>query len=116
MKISFDFDGTLSEKPMQDLAKSMVEKGYDVYITTTRHSKPWPGYHYKNDAVFAVADMVGISKEQIRFTEGEDKYKFLKGFNVHFDNDQYEVSMINEHPGCGIGLLFNDKMWLNPYR
>lgn len=36
MKISFDFDATLSRQVVQDIAKSLIQKGHDVYITTSR--------------------------------------------------------------------------------
>ena len=36
MKVSFDFDGTLSRKDVQNFAKSLVNTGYDVWIVTSR--------------------------------------------------------------------------------
>jgi len=36
MKISFDFDGTLADGKIQDLAKSLVDAGHDVWILTAR--------------------------------------------------------------------------------
>ena len=33
-KVSFDFDGTLDMLHVQDYAKSLIEKGIEVHITT----------------------------------------------------------------------------------
>jgi restriction endonuclease Mrr len=37
-KISFDFDSTLDREDVQEFAKELVEKGHDVWITTSRFS------------------------------------------------------------------------------
>ena len=36
MKVSFDFDGTLSRKDVQEYAKSLVNSGLEVWIVTSR--------------------------------------------------------------------------------
>ena len=38
MKVSFDFDGTLSRKDVQKLAKELVSEGHEVWIVTSRFS------------------------------------------------------------------------------
>jgi len=38
MKVSFDFDGTLSKKDVQKFAKELVEEGHEVWIVTSRFS------------------------------------------------------------------------------
>ena len=38
MKISFDFDSTLSEAKIQKLAKKFINDGHEVWITTSRLS------------------------------------------------------------------------------
>jgi hypothetical protein len=101
MKVSFDFDDTLSTERIQEIAKLFVERGYDVYITTARRKH---SYFYNNDIVFETAKKVGIKKENITFTDSEDKFKFLKEFDLHFDNDEDEIELINEFTKC-IGIL-----------
>lgn len=34
--VSIDFDGTLSRVTIQDYAKSLIKRGIDVYVTTSR--------------------------------------------------------------------------------
>jgi hypothetical protein len=109
MKVSFDFDHTLTSPQMQELAKQFIAIGAEVHITTSRF-KQTGGRKllYDNREVFSMAERLGISQLNITFTEGEDKYKFLKGFDLHFDDDDNEIFLINDFPGKCIGFLFND--------
>lgn len=103
MKISFDFDHTLSEKNMQEIAKLFVAKGNDVFITTSRHQiSPF----YNNSKVYEIAEKVGIPISRIRFTNGKDKYLYLKDFDIHFDDDDIEIDLINDFTKC-VGILVN---------
>jgi hypothetical protein len=49
MKISFDFDDTLSLPEVQKIAKSYIDKGYDVWVTTAR--SPESSLMYDNKEV-----------------------------------------------------------------
>lgn len=102
MKVSFDFDGTLSRKDVQDFAKSVVEAGHDVWIVTSRIAtepalaKGWHWIERQNQELYDVANEVGIKRENIVFTEFVDKIKFLKdeGFSFHIDDDVDELMAI----------------------
>jgi len=37
--VTFDFDSTLSQKIVQDFAKSLMLKGVDVYVLTSRYDE-----------------------------------------------------------------------------
>lgn len=92
MKISFDFDGTLSEHHIQFLAQKAINEGHDVYITTSRFSnKDIP--HFNRD-LFFISDKLGIKRESIRFCDGAPKYKMLIGFDVHYDDDSFALEDI----------------------
>ena len=73
MKISFDFDGTLSRKSVQKYAKELIDRGFDCIVTTFRQKEHIPPD--SNDDLFAVAEKLGIN--EVRFTEGKDKSSFL---------------------------------------
>lgn len=107
-KVSFDFDYTLSEKPIQDLAKKYIALGADVYITTSRTDFV-DGINYDNNDLFKIASELGIKKENITFTSYDDKYKFVKNYDLHFDDDEQEISLINSFPGKCIGVLYHPK-------
>lgn len=102
-KISFDYDGTLSKKQGQQRAKTYIDKGDDVYITTARPAES-NNPKYDNEDVFKVATNLGIPKSRIRFTAYDDKWKYLKDFNFHFDDDETEITLINANTSC-IGVL-----------
>lgn len=102
MKVSFDFDGTLSRSDVQDFAKSLVNSNYDVWIVTSRIAtepalaKGWHWIERQNKELYDVAESVGIKKENIIFTEFVDKIQYLKGKNFifHIDDDVDELMAI----------------------
>jgi len=107
MKISFDFDSTLAEDRMQRVAKKLIQAGHEIWITTSRmdnkHGRPeW------NRDVRAVAKMLKIPDERIQMTNGADKWHYLKGFDMHFDDDQIEIELIDENLKECVGVLIFD--------
>lgn len=106
MKVSFDYDHTLTDLKWRELAKKFVMQGTDVWITTSRFmDKAGVKLPYDNRQVFETAKEVGIKEQNIVFTNGEEKYAFLKDFDLHFDDDDEEIYLINEHPCKCIGIL-----------
>lgn len=94
-KISFDFDGTLTEKIVQDYAKSLIKKGFDVYVCTFR-TKEYNDALYRivdkskpaNSDLYKITDELGIPRKNIIFTEMSDKSEFLDDtFLFHLDDD-----------------------------
>lgn len=104
MKVSFDFDHTLSRKDVQVFAKQLVDDGHEVWIVTSRFSdeaakeKKWHWIEGQNQKLFDVAEECGIKKENIQFTCMESKSVFLKdkGFVFHLDDDDIELMDILE--------------------
>ncbi len=104
MKVSFDFDSTLSRKDVQEFAKQLVDEGHEVWIVTSRFddesamSKNWHWIKGQNKRLFDVADECGIKHENIKFTCMESKSIFLKdkGFIFHLDDDDIELMDILE--------------------
>ena len=96
MKVSFDFDATLSNLKVQEYAKELISKGVEVWICTSRFktvNAPNPEW---NDDLLKVADEVGINRDNIIFTEHANKSEYLdgKGFVWHLDDDWIELSFI----------------------
>jgi hypothetical protein len=104
MKVSFDFDHTLSRKDVQSFAKDLVNEGHEVWIVTSRFSdeaakeKNWHWIEGQNQKLFDVAEDCGIKKENIQFTCMDSKSNFLKdkGFIFHLDDDDIELMDILE--------------------
>ena len=115
MKISFDFDSTLTEVINQKLAKKFISEGHEVWITTSRlssdhgRSKGWPWIITQNETLFKLAEEIGIPEDKIKFTEGEHKWKSLYTFDIHFDDDILEIELINQNLAdcCGVLILKN---------
>lgn len=104
MKVSFDFDSTLSLKQVQEFAKELVIEGHEVWIVTSRFDdetamqRNWHWIKGQNQKLFDVADECGIKRENIKFTCMESKSVFLsgKGFLFHLDDDDIELMDILE--------------------
>ena len=111
MKISFDFDSTLSRKDVQSFVKDLILQGYEVWIVTSRYStepalaKGWWWVEKQNQGLYDVADEVGIPRERIVFTDHVEKIEFLesKGFVVHVDDDPDELwAIVRSGDPCGV--------------
>ena len=59
-----------------------------------------------NEDLFQLTDFLGIKRENIIFTSYSDKYEFTKGFDIHIDNDELEIGLINDFPGKCLGFLY----------
>ena len=96
MKISFDFDGTLSRESVQKYAKQLIDRGFDCIITTYRLEEYLPPY--SNNDLLEVAKNIGIG--DIIFTEGRDKSSFLKDVFIHLDDDYNCLKEIQRNSKC----------------
>ena len=102
MKISFDFDSTLSRKDVQSFVINLITKGHEVWIVTSRFAtepaleRGWWWTEKQNQKLYDVAEKVGIPKDRIVFTNHVDKIEYLKdkGFAVHVDDDPDELMAI----------------------
>jgi len=108
MKISFDYDSTLTKPNIFQLAKSMINLGIDVWICTSR-PEIVPHNHWNNDEVYETASKLGIPKEKIIFTGYQDKAFFLDDFNFHYDDDNDEIDMLKTINSKCIGIWLNSK-------
>lgn len=90
MKISFDYDGVLSTSPGKALATIKMKQGHLVYIVTARQDKD-------SEEVYNTAKELGIPRQRVHFTNGEDKWHAIKrlGIQMHYDNNKEQVDKIN---------------------
>ena len=106
MKISFDFDSTLTKPSVFSFALHCIKWGNEVWVITSRsddkNSPTWikNGVKFKpnNDDLFKITDSLGILRERVIFTNHELKSDFIrgKGFLFHIDDDWVEIKSINE--------------------
>lgn len=94
IKVSFDFDGTLSLEYVQEFAKKLLDRNIEIWIVTAREE----GVSHNLD-LYKVASELQIPNERIIFTNYEDKYPKLNLINAlfHLDDDVIELSMIKDY-------------------
>lgn len=102
MKVSFDFDGVLTNREVQLYAKELVERGVEVWIISARRELQEGKWNYD---MALVANKIGVSGDHIQFTNMQDKYLFLEGFVWHLDDDEVEIELIEENTDT-IGILY----------
>lgn len=107
MKISFDYDCTLTQKRIQLTAKKFIDSGHDVWITTSREDDE-NGDPRWNQEVYEIAESLNIPKTNIQFTNGADKWVYLMGFDLHFDDSEHEILIIEENLLNCATILVND--------
>lgn len=108
-KISFDFDGTLSDefdgslnkqkKEIQNIFTQYKNMGNDVYIITKRHSPKNRSMGKVNEHidVLRLAAELGVSGNNIIFTDRQLKADTLikMDINIHFENGDYEKQYLD---------------------
>jgi phosphoserine phosphatase len=109
MRISFDFDGTLVDEfgghpansqkdEVQGLVRKYLSQEHEVIIITKRFGPENSDKGIKNEhlEVQHLAKKLGI--ENIYFTNREMKFSYIINLGVdrHFENDDYEVQLINQ--------------------
>ena len=102
-KISFDFDNTLDRVEIQNFAKELKNKEFEIWIVTSRQSEfkdEWLRTlaHFENKDLFKVAEEIGIERDNVIFTNHKPKAEFFlnnSDFIFHLDDDWMELSIIN---------------------
>ena len=96
MKVSFDYDGTLSTRKGKDLAIKEKSNGNELYLISARSKA---GLQLYKDC-----QEVGINKDKIYLTgSNEKKIEKIKelGIDKHYDNNAEVIKQLG-----AIGKLF----------
>lgn len=91
-KISFDYDGTLTNSQGLSLIKRKITEGYDIYIITARGEG-------RKGPVLDLAKELGLPVRKVIFA-GSNANKILKiktlNISKHYDNNPDVIKKINE--------------------
>ena len=91
MKISFDYDGTLTKSNVQHLAEFLLKHGNDVFIISARNKT-------MGGPVMEMAQKLNIPESNV-FLTGSNKQKLEtivdKKIDIHFDNNKNVVDALN---------------------
>ena len=104
MRITIDFDDTLTKPHIQELAKKLV-KNHEVYILTSRldslYRKSLPNLH-SNDDIYETAEKVGIKPQNVVFTNQASKLEHIyRGrVGIHIDDNEGELKNISALSDC----------------
>ena len=104
MRITIDYDDTLTKPHIQKLAKKLVAK-HEVYILTSRldslYRKSYKHLH-SNDDIYETAEKVGIKPQNIVFTNQASKLEHIhRGrVGIHIDDNEGELKNISALSGC----------------
>lgn len=115
MRVSFDFDGTLSRPDVQEYAEELIKAGVEVIVTTSRFDEEHKHLYTPNptnEDLYAVTDSLGIKRENIHFTNMEDKVNYLQDdIAWHLDDDEHELSEIYKSELSTESINVNDDDW-----
>ena len=91
-RISFDYDDTLTTAKGQDMARRYLAAGDEVFIITARNQN-------NGGPVYAMAEKLGIKKENVYFTAGKHKWPVVKRLRIdkHIDNNTEELQLIRDN-------------------
>lgn len=118
-KVSFDFDGTLGDRAdVQEYCIGLIANPmFEVHICTMRCSKPnnWLPYITPVywEEVWELADKMGIKREHIHFTEGNEKdwfFRYNQDFLWHLDDDNITCQYVQRCKVPGI-CVFGNNNW-----
>lgn len=108
LKVSIDFDSTLTKPCVQEFVKQLNRKGIEVHITTSRyqtgiHTNAGLQITYNNADVYRIAEQCDIDPWNIHFTNGNYKVEYLdKEFLFHLDDDRFEIERITHIPAIQV--------------
>lgn len=104
MKISFDFDCTLGEILIQQLASFLLLTDVELHVITSRDG------NMANQDLHNVCNRLGIPKERIHCTNGSFKWRKIKELeiDIHFDDVPEECELIILNTKCQPMLLWDD--------
>jgi len=104
IRISFDFDDTLSLPSVQKVAKELIELGFDVIIVTSRRSDG------ENSDIEEVSQDLGV--DLVFYTEYNLKFTHLQKLmcDVHIDNDRNELIHLSRFSDI-VGVDVTDESW-----
>ncbi len=110
--VSFDFDDTLDRKDVQEYARDLIRRGYNVIVCTAR-LQTYPTMPDANIDLYLVTEALGITT--IIYSGGGDKFEFLDllPYNIvwHLDDDPDELTMLNKYTDIRGISVYNTTGW-----
>lgn len=112
MNVSFDFDGTLTKRSVQDFARHCKVQGLNVWIVTSRH-KLGISNRYNSD-LLKVCQELNIPESNVIFTCGvmkKDYFRQFPDFAFHLDDCWIELHEIETYTDVKAIPVFGNSDW-----
>lgn len=111
MKVSFDYDGTLTRDAVKEYARELLQRGIHIDIHSRRVERP--GFISEHDDILHFGGaLMQYSRNQAMVTVhlcGLDKIKMINesGAIWHLDDEAWEIDLINRKTQYGtVGILY----------
>lgn len=114
--ISFDFDGCLSRRDVQEYARKCIVQGHKVIVTTARWCSPLMHLWHQepsNGELYNVLSVVGIDSQNVIFTNTHTKAQILQEakVDIHFDDSSDQLFWCRQ---LGVKVVdVNEVTWPN---
>ncbi len=94
MVYAFDFDKTLDDIMMQELAIKLSKQGNEIWVVTMRSDN-----EFNNKILKPVLDKIGLSRFNVIFSHNKPKWEYLQAINadIYIDNITDEFEIIKNH-------------------
>jgi hypothetical protein len=100
LRVSFDYDDTLSTRRGKEMAQKEIDKGNVLYVISARNDKT---------GMLSTALSLGIPQSRV-FATGSNKAKIEKikelRISKHIDNNRDVINELNQKTRVG-GIIFN---------
>lgn len=104
MVISFDFDGVLTDKRVERLAKKFIENKNEIWIVTARKDNG-----FNRSIILPILSRLNLTFYSVIFCGDNPKIDYLKGIgtDIYIDNISDEFEIISSYTEI-IPLLYNN--------
>ena len=124
-RVSVDFDRTLSTEAVQKYVQELQERGYEVWVVTSRYDEAHIHLYERSDwtdagqsDLWEVVDRLNIPREHVRFTNMTPKCHYIANtkFLFHLDDDISEILDASDFH-CNVPFIFyvneREDVWKN---
>jgi len=115
MRISFDYDGTITIPKIKEFAKMLIDFGADICILTSRQddsiyeNEKLIGYHGNNTDLRELCKEIGLPLHKVFYVNGDNKVdEYIRlAIDIHFDNDYGDCELIRRSGGTAFFVEFD---------
>ena len=114
LNIGFDYDKCLTDPIVKMYCQELIKRGYDIFVISKRFQCGVNGLYGKSCSMIKNCLEIGISLNDIIFTNMKSKVESIVKNNIQIflDDNILNVSEINNNTSCRVILYENDKKFI----